>query len=90
MIGRAAFWLGVTVLLTPHEPDIGLEHPSAEAIQMPIEKPSETGLREPVQFAAEFPALFVSLLRDFQSRKTELQAEIAESLRQSGRPWKRY
>ncbi len=33
MIFRAAFWIGLVALLTPHEPDLGLGRPGAGTLQ---------------------------------------------------------
>ena len=33
MIFRAAFWIGLVSLLTPHEPDLGLGRPGAGTLQ---------------------------------------------------------
>ena len=82
MIGRAAFWLGVIALLTPHEPDIGLEHPSVVAFNLPLAADSGEERRGSGPLELALPALIKSFKNDFRGRKPVLIKEIRESLRQ--------
>lgn len=80
MIGKAAFWLGVTVLLTPHEPDIGLGRPSATYLA-PAGAERVHDAPQTSDFAAILPRELLSLKEDFQRWVPQARADIQYSLR---------
>jgi len=85
MIVRAVFFIGVVLLLTPHEPDIGLGRPGAgTSLPSPAMLMSASGLsRMP---ACAFPACAGALASLLQTqsgsdRLAQMKAEIAADLK---------
>ena len=76
MLGKAAFWLGVTVLLTPHEPDIGLGRPSTASFPGPSSLPATDWLG---RLALGDVSLLAELQAHIIRRVPEMRAEIEES-----------
>lgn len=83
MTGKAVFWLGVLVLLTPHEPDLGLDHPSAAILESTTARQDYIAPDQMELFAANLPRALFSMKEDFLRRAPQIRADIRNSL--SGR-----
>lgn len=82
MIGKAAFWLGILVLLTPHEPDLGLGRPSAVFLESETVPQDHVAPHQIEAFAANLPRTLLSLREAFMRRSSQMRAEIRDSLSQ--------
>ena len=82
MIGKAAFWLGLLVLLTPHEPDLGLGRPSAVFLESDTAPQNHGAPHRMEAFAANLPRALLSLRGQFLRRSSQMRAEIRYSLSQ--------
>lgn len=80
MIAKAVFWLGVLVLLTPHEPDIGLDRPSATFPGTGSANDVHVAPQKSEYLAATVPSAILALREDFLQRVPQIRADIRDSL----------
>lgn len=80
MIGKAIFWLGLLVLLTPHEPDLGLGRPSAAILEGATARQDYIASHQTELFLANLPHALLSLREDFLRRAPQMRADIRDSL----------
>lgn len=80
MIGKSAFWLGITVLLTPREPDTGLAHSSVAALPEMAHFECGNKLRIAGLYASDVPTILSSLKGEFQRRAPQIRADIQYAL----------
>lgn len=80
MIGKAVFWIGLLVLLTPHEPDLGLGRPSAAILENATVRQGYVAPHQMELFAADLPRALLSLREGFLRRASQIRADIRDSL----------
>ena len=80
MIGKAVFWIGLLVLLTPHEPDLGLGRPSAFSLQSSVPKKRYVAPQQIESLALNIPRALLSLRQEFLRRAPQIRADIRYSL----------
>lgn len=80
MIGKAAFWLGLLVLLTPHEPDLGLGRPSAAVLEWSADRQDYIAPQQTKLFATDPAHALLSMRDDFLRRVPQMRADIRDSL----------
>ena len=80
MIGKAAFWIGLLVLLTPHEPDLGLGRPPAAIPEDATVLQDHITPHQTEPFGANLPRALFSLREDFLRRVPQMRADIRDSL----------
>ena len=80
MIGKAALWIGLLVLLTPHEPDLGLSRPSAAFPESATVLQDHIAPHQMELFAVSLPRALLSFREDFVCRVPQIRADIRDSL----------
>ena len=80
MIGKAIFWIGLLVLLTPHEPDLGLGRPSAAILESATVRQDYIAPHPMELIAEDLPHKLLSLREGLLRRAPQIRADIRDSL----------